>query len=131
MNDRDQDKFSSGQDTDISKSQSGQQPASTKDDTQAGQTGGFQQPTSGSDQQVDSAGETTTLGQQGTDIEGEGGFGEGETASSQGSTGQTGSSQGGDQGGFVGSEGQQDTSSSLVDGEQNIDKDGQSPLEGE
>jgi hypothetical protein len=113
MNERDDKKFETGQDTDMSKSQSGQQPASSQDDTSANQTGKFQQPTSGSDQQIDSAGETTTLGQQGTDIEGEA-----EMGSQQ-------------DGGFVGSEGQQDTSSELVDDEQNIDKDGQSPRSGQ
>ena len=109
MNEREDNEFKTGQDSDISKSQSGQQPASSQDDTSANQTGEFKQPTSGSDQQVDSAGETTTLGEQGTDIEGE---------ASRDS-------------GFVGSEGQQDTSSELVDDEQNIDKDGQSPLSGQ
>lgn len=117
MNERDDKQFETGSDSDISKSQSGQQPASSKDDTSANQTGGFKQPSSGSDQQVDSAGETTTLGQQGTDIEGEG---------------QTGmQKQGGSGSSFVGSGSQQDTSSELVDDEQNIDKDGQSPLSGQ
>lgn len=112
MNEREDKEFETGQDTDISKSQSGQQPATSKDDTSANQTGEFKQPSSGSDQQVDSAGETTTLGQQGTDIEGEGETGSRDT-------------------GFVGSESQQDTSSELVDDEQNIDKDGQSPPSGQ
>ena len=110
MNERDDKKFETGQDTDLSKSQSGQQPARTTDDTSATQTGGFKNPEQGSDQQVDSAGETTTLGQDGTDIEGE--SGKSDT-------------------GFVGSQGQQDTSSELVDDKDKIGKDGQPPLDGE
>lgn len=110
MHERDTQKPETGHDTDLSKAQSGQQPAKTSDDTKATQTEGFKQPEGGSDQQVDSAGETTTLGEQGTDIEGE-------SKSSDG--------------GFVGSQSQQDASSKLVDDNRNIDKDGQPPLDGE
>ena len=111
MTERDDKTFDPSLDTDVSKAQSGQQPATTPDDTSATQTEGFKQPTEGADQQVDTAGETTTLGQQGTDIEGEG-----EASRDTG---------------FVGSEGEQDTSPELIDQKPTIDKDGQPPLDGE
>lgn len=96
-----------GQDTDISKSQSAQQPVQ-QDQTANNQTEGFKQPESGSDQQLDTAGETTTLGTQQTDIEG--------TQPTDGSV--------------IGKQGQDDTSSELVQ-DSEIDKDGQPPLDGE
>lgn len=101
------DQNKTGQGTDMSKSQSAQQPVQ-QDQTGNNQTEGFKQPEQGSDQQLDSAGETTTLGQQQTDIEG--------TEPTDGSV--------------IGKQGQDDTSSKLVQ-DSEIDKDGQSSQRGE
>jgi hypothetical protein len=78
------------------------------DETASNQTEGFKQPESGSDQDLGTAGETTTLGQQQTDIEG--------TEPTDGSV--------------IGKQGQADTSSELVE-DNEIDKDGQPPHDGE
>lgn len=102
-----------GQDTDISKSQSAQQPQ-------------------GQDKERQPHGEDSSLPAEGQGESGEAGqAGFGETATEQRSDieGAAQSSEGGQSSsGFVGSEGQQDTSSELVEG-QDFEDDGQGATE--
>jgi hypothetical protein len=115
-----------GQDSDISKAQAGQQPAGQGQQQPAGQAG--QQPEMGqqSESQTEfgqdqSSGspdqglQGDTLAQQRTDIEG--GSGQAPETSEAES-------------GFVGAEGQADTSSELVEDEDDFGKDGQGAPEG-
>ena len=132
MNERENQNPGTGSESDISKSQSGQQPASGQQSDRS---------TEGSEQSGDQAATgQAQSGQFGQDQGGEASTGQagfGETATQQRSDVE-GSSMGqqpagGSQSGFVGSEGSTDTSSELVqdeDEDQSFRKDGQGAPEG-
>ena len=108
-NDQDNQKPTTGTESDISKSQSAQQPAQAQqDEKKSGEPGQFE--TGQAPEQTDKAaeGQQDTLAQERTDVEGSSlGSERGEAAS-----------------GFVGSEGKTDTSSELVEDE-DAEKDDQ------